>query len=294
MILTDEAFSEFKRSKPLGLSISPEEVEYSTDGLVLSSTQGNVLRLYSSISGNIQNIIHVPSIQKYKFMYPNAIIHSASNSLHLLSVFDNRYVSTFSGHKSQINALSVCPGEDTVLSSSYDSTNYWDTRKKNPVYRINAPNSISCLSLSNDYAILINGTLLKIYDKRNTKGPKSTSSLPEKRYKEIYYSPDGSFIIASEEKSHLFLSSDGTIRNSINLERGGSGCITPDSKFFLCCESSSILVYHLRTKRKIHAFKTPGFDNMKARFNPCYAQFVSSSNLLNIWAIKEHPEQSSA
>ncbi|WEL38509.1 WD40 domain-containing protein [Encephalitozoon hellem] len=294
MILTDEAFSEFKRSKPLGSGVSPEEVEYSTDGLMISSTQGNVLRLYSSISGSLQNIIHLPTIQKYKFMYPNTIVHSASNSLYLLSVFDNKYVSTFADHKSQINALSVCPREDTIMSSSYDSTNYWDIRKKNPIYRISAPNSISCLSSSNDYAMLINGTLLKIYDKRNIKGPKSTSSLPEKRYKEMFYSPDGSFIVVSGEKSHLFLSPDGSTRNALNLERGGSGCITPDSKFFLCCEGSSVLVYHPKTRRRLHAFKTPGLDNVKVRFNPFYAQFASSSTLLSIWGIKEHSEQQSS
>ncbi|ADM11446.1 uncharacterized protein Eint_041590 [Encephalitozoon intestinalis ATCC 50506] len=290
MILTDEAFSEFRQSKSLGPDTSPEEVEYSTDGLLLSTTQNNILRLYSSVSGNVQNIIHVPSIQKYKFLYPNALVHAASNSLHLLSVFDNKYVRTFIGHKSQINSLSVCPMEDAILSSSFDSTSYWDIRKKNPVYRINVTNSISSLSLSNDYATLINDTLLKVYDKRNPKGPKNTSSLPERRYKEIFYSTDGNFIIASDEKGHLFLGPDGAIKSSISLEKGSNGCVTPDSKFFLCCENSSIFVYHLKTKRRLHTYKAHGFDNAKVRFNPCYAQFVSSSSLLNIWAIEEHTE----
>ncbi|CAD25347.1 similarity to HYPOTHETICAL PROTEIN YKB8_yeast [Encephalitozoon cuniculi GB-M1] len=291
MIFTDESFSEFRRSKSLGLNTSPEEVEYSTDGLVLSATQSNVLRLYSSLSGDVQNIIHTPGIQKYKFIYPSAIVHAASNALHLLSVFDNKYVRTFVGHKNQINTLSACPKEDAVLSSSCDCTNYWDIRKKNPVYKISTPNSISALSPSNDYAVLINGTLLKIYDRRSTKGPKTTSSLPEKRYEEISYSPDGSSMVVSDEKSHLLLGPDGAVKSSVNLERGGSGCITPDSKFFLCCENSTVLVYHLKTGKKFHAFRTPGFDNLKVRFNPCYAQFASSSSLLNIWAIKEHAEQ---
>lgn len=289
MILTDEAFLDFRQSKSLGMGMPPEEVEYSTDGLAMATTQNSTLRLYSSLSGDVQNIIYLPGIQKHKFMYPSTLVHTASSMLHLLSVFDSKYIRVFSGHRSQINALSTCPREDSILSSSGDCTSYWDVRKRNPVYRINVSGSIGCLSSSTDYAILVNGSLLKVYDKRNSRGPRTTTALPEKRYKEIFYSPDASFIVASGEKGHLLLAPDGGITGSIALEKAGSGCITPDSTYFLCCEGSSVLAYHVRTKKKLHTFETPGFESTKVRFNPCFAQFASASSLLNIWAIGENP-----
>lgn len=287
MILKNDIFSEFRQATALGIDTSPNEVEYSTDGLMLGATQNNVLKLYSSLAGTIQNIIHIPNIQKFSFIYPNSVIHSASNTMYLLSTFDNQYIRSFNSHDSQIRAISVCPREDSCMSSSNECVSYWDLRKKNPAYKIDAIDPLGCVSLCNDYAIAIGNGLLKIYDKRNTKGPKITAKLPEREFKEMFYSPNGAFLIISSEKHHLLVDSEGMIKTSVTLEKAGSACITPDSKYFLCCSENLVFVYYLSTGRKVHTFETSILDNTKVRFNPRYGQFVSVSSLLNFWAIGE-------
>lgn len=285
MTLTDEAFRRFRQSKALGTNTSPEEMGYSPDGLLLGTTQEGVLRLYSPISGGVQNIVHIQNIQKFSFIYPNSIIHSASNMLYFLSTFDNRYVRTFHGHEGHVRMISVCGGEDTLVSSSSECVNYWDVRKKNPVYRIDATDPLGCVSSSNEYAVVLSNTLLKIYDKRNTKGPRTTTRLPERRYREMVYSPDSTALVVSGERTHVLVDAEGVMRSSIDVERDGSGCITPDSGYFLYCSGPLVLVHHLRSWRMAHAFETPSLDSTKVRFNPRYEQFVSASSLLNFWAV---------
>ncbi|KAH9411537.1 hypothetical protein HK407_04g06390 [Ordospora pajunii] len=292
MILNDTMLASLKESKPLEIDTSPNGIEYSTDGLLLSITQGNTMKLFSALSGSTQNIIHLQNIQKYLFVYPNTIVHTACSTMQLLSVFDNKYIRTFNGHKSQVYALSVCTIEDSIISSSNECINYWDIRKKNPLYKINAANAMGCISSSYDYALLANGSVLKIYDKRNTKGPRSTSTIPEKNYMAISYSPDASHLIISDGKTHLFVDQDGVTKSTLTLESKSSGCITPDSSHFLLYEKNHMFAYNIRTNKKEYEFEAPGIEDTKIRFNPCYAQFaVSSSKFINIWAIEDHTDE---
>ncbi|KAM0672050.1 hypothetical protein CWI42_042080 [Ordospora colligata] len=294
MILTDKTLIGLKESKPLEINTYLDEIEYSTDGLLLSITHGNTLKLFSALSGNIQNIIHLQSIQKYLFMYPNTIVHTSCSTLQMLSVFDNKYIRTFNSHKNQVYALSVCTSEDSIISSSNECINYWDVRKKNPLYKINAANSIGCISSSYDYALLANGSVLKIYDKRNIKGPRSTSTITEKKYLTMAYSPDANHLVISDGKTHLLADKNGLVKSTFALESKSSGCITPDSSHFLLYEKNHIFAYNIKAKKKEYEFEAYGIEDTKIRFNPCYTQFAaSSSKFINIWAVEDHTQESS-
>lgn len=283
MILSDETFQGFRQAKVLGANTSPSEIEYSTDGVVLAAVENGRLRLYSSLSGQVENIIHI-DIQKLAFIYPHTLVHSTSNTLHLLSIFDNQYIRTFHGHECEVRAVSVCSADGSFLSASSECVNCWDVRKKSPVYRVNASELLGCMSSSNDYAVLINNSVLKIYDKKSTRGPKATIGLPDARYREMFYSPDASSLVMTSDRGHLVLDSQGSTRMAVNLERS-SGCITPDSGYLLCCSGASVFVHSIQNKRKIHVFDIPSFDSTRIRFNPAHMQFTCASSFLNIWAV---------
>jgi COMPASS component SWD2 len=284
-IMNDSIFGDFKRSKLIGKSFGPTDMGYSTDGLLLGACNSSMLKLFSSIDGQVQNIIHIPDIAGFEFIYPNTLIHSRLNTLSYLSVYDNQYIRSFDGHKTNIRAISVSPRSDTLMSSSEECTNHWDIRKKRPTHRIEALSGLGALSSTHDLAIAVGNALLKIYDTRSARGPRTTVKLPIQDYNSVSYSPNGLHIVVSSNRSHFIFGADGSPRNSIGLEKPGRGCFTPDSKYFACSASDSVSVYRLEDTENVHAFQSPGFDNTIVRFNPRYAQVAAASSSINLWAL---------
>jgi COMPASS component SWD2 len=63
-----------------------------------------------------------------------------STAIHYLSVYDNKLLRKFRGHSDQITHLSMCPTDDTFLSSSLDgSIRLWDVRQAGGLARVQAP-----------------------------------------------------------------------------------------------------------------------------------------------------------
>jgi COMPASS component SWD2 len=285
MLLSDDIFDGFKQSRLIGKDLEPTDMVYSTDGLLLGACNSSMLKLFSATTGQVQNIIHIGNMSNFEFIYPNALVHSRLCGLYYLSVYDNQYIRSFNGHRSNIRAISVSPGSDALMSSSAECTNYWDIRKKNPTLRIEAMNGLGALSSSYDFAVTVSDVLLKLYDRRNTRGPRTTVRLPMKDYSGIAYSPDGSCIIASSDRSHFIFDSEGSLRSSINLERPSRGCFSPDSNYFICCSGDFVFVYRLRDRKRLCTFQSAGFSNTVVRFNPRYAQIAAASSSVNLWAL---------
>ena len=63
------------------------------------------------------------------------MVHSSTkvdDALRYLSLYDNRYIRYFAGHKKKVVSMEISPADDTLLTASQDSTvRMWDTRSPN-------------------------------------------------------------------------------------------------------------------------------------------------------------------
>ncbi|KAL6121559.1 hypothetical protein NUSPORA_01504 [Nucleospora cyclopteri] len=249
-----------------------KEVEYNTEGSILSYTTGESLKLFSANNLSVRNII-TANIDKYKFLQEHTLIHSTGTDMFYLSVYDNKYLREFKSHEAPINSISVNSDADTIMSVTNKEILMWDIRKESPIKKLNAFHSLAALSNHCNYAVASN-SFIRIYDIRNDSQPLVYKAIPSNFYKKISYSPDGSFIILKTESSYTFLDSYGETSNFITLESPNDGDITPDSQFLLCPSKFYIFAYRISDRKKVDSINTKNDCNRIVRVNPYGNQFV--------------------
>lgn len=99
---------------------------------------------------------------------------------HYLSLYDNRYLTKFSGHTDYVSSMSMCPINDTFLTAAEDRTvRRWDILSGKETMQIRLPKNYGVPLVSFDWSGLVFGVhstnakghpCLKLFDARFTGG----------------------------------------------------------------------------------------------------------------------------
>lgn len=268
----------FSMHQEIASTIEPmpiSNIEFTINGENLAYTTNEMLKIYSTSTGTLRNVISA-SIDTMKFFQNNTLLHSKDKSIFYLSIYDNKYLRKFEGHTLPIKNISVDSTKDMFMSIGDDCVNLWDFKMKNPIKRLNTSRHIGCIGSENRY-FLCDNNYIKIFDLRSDNGPLITKQIEPSFYKKAWYTNDCNFIVISSLRSYSFLNDEGDFLSYISLENESDGCTTMQSDNLLCGSKRMVFAYRISDRTRIGTLETQNGDNLVIRSNPCSEQFVAAS-----------------
>ena len=205
-------------------------LSFHQDGTFLvSAAQNGSISLFNAVSGSLVKTVHVKKsgVGVVAFTHhPSAILASAAPStvapapsggfgapasaassaaddhmIRYLSLHDNRDLRYFRGHSDAVTALSMCPTDDTFLSSSLDATlRTWDLRadRCQGVIRAPAPSLAVVDPAGLVLAVATDNNCVKLFDRRQCEGgPFGSFFLPGAVItpQSLTFTPDGASLV---------------------------------------------------------------------------------------------------
>jgi len=271
----DEYFENHREIQTIRENGQAMNLEYSINGELLAYTVGDTLKLYTSATGALCNVI-TAEIHKMKFFQNNTLLHTVDDTIYYLSVHDNRYMRRFSSHSGPIESLSVDSSADIFMSAGLRGACLWDIRMDDPIKRISAANHIGALGLDGQYA-LCNNNFIKIFDTRTDSGPVTTEAVQPGFYKRMWYTNNGEYISLAGTNNYTFVNRNGETQCFIIQENENDGDTAPDSGTLLCSSNRYVFAYRISDRKRIGTLETTISPNIAVRANPSFPQFACAT-----------------
>jgi len=234
-------------------------------------------------------------------------VTSRDYSIRYLSLHDNRYLRTFTGHKNSIHSISMSPRDDLFLSGGTDGTaRMWDLRSPDCSgimhTSLSSGGQYSNVTTSFDkegliFATAIGGNNIKLFDARNyDAGPFSTFCVKYRHdlaWRNIEFSSDGKLILLTTPHGIIIVDSfDGNLVQNISGFNNQKGypllsSFVPDGNHVLVgSEDGFVHVYNATNGTKIATWnaRPPHPNPVKTvLFNPTSMLAVSAGKNLAFW-----------
>jgi COMPASS component SWD2 len=215
-------FSDSEGAKVTSIDISADASQ------IVTSSEDAALRLYDAQeTGTIIKTLYAKKygVSHVRFCHAPGTVVCASrnewdNSLRYWSLYDNRYLRYFKGHRAEVVGLSVSPKDDYILSASADGTcRLWDVRSDACAGFLRLPNNeVRPLIAFDDTGIVFavaapscngRGTTIKLFSAADHDlGPFATNLIPNENASyatSIKFSSDGKFLLLSGGSNACFL-----------------------------------------------------------------------------------------
>lgn len=271
----DEYFENHREIHTIREGGQVRNLEYSVNGELLAYTVGDALKLYTSTTGVLRNVI-TAEIHRMKFFQNNTLLHTVGDAILYLSVHDNRYMRRFSGHPGVVDSLSVDSSADIFMSAGRAGACLWDIRMDDPIKRVSATDHIGALGLDGQYA-LCNNSFIRIFDTRMDSGPVATAAVQPAFYRRMWYTSNGEYISLAGANSYTFVNRCGETQCFIIQENENDGDTAPDSGTLLCSSNKHIFAYRISDRKRIGTLETTISPNVVVRTNPSLPQFACAT-----------------
>lgn len=281
--LEENFLDQFEVAKQINEPMEIKNLEYSVGGDMLSYTTGECLKVLSSATGSLKNVISV-KIDTMKYFQSNTILHSKDDTIYYLSVYDNKYLRKFEAHSDRILSMSVNPFDDLFMSVGDKAVELWDIRYRNPISVVESRDKLGAIGTGYEYALADNN-FIYIFDRRNDMYPCKVKNIKPKFYTSMWYTGDDSCIALSSKWGYTFLDNDGDLVASCVPEKSSVGDTINESNVLVYSSSRFIFAYKILDKRRVGRTEVNKECNC-IRTNPTRPQFVSSDDDgLRIWTI---------
>jgi len=160
-------------------------LDFHADGrwLVMSTNQGSI-QLIDALAGEEKKKVNCKStgVRKLKYTHHESCVLITSDKkvcdAKYLSLYDNRFLRSFTGHGDFINSIAVNPLDDIFLTASNDKTvRRWDLSSPKEISRITLPSYCSDPIVAFDSSGIVFGVMsqnlkdytysLRLFDARN-------------------------------------------------------------------------------------------------------------------------------
>lgn len=284
-------------------------LDYSNDGeFLVTSSDDESIRVYNLDTGTESNLVQS---KKYgadliHFLHHSHLCVTASknesdwdHTLRYLSLYDNRYLRYFRGHRNAVVSIAVHPMEDFFLSGSLDETvRFWDARESRcaGLLRLSGRPAVAFDPQGLVFAVGTRGCV-KLYDFRTySKGPfdtKKFAAAEQLDWASIEFAPDGETMLLSTmgEPMYLVDAYENFIIREFIGRRNESGLplrasYSPDAAF-VCSgsEDGHVGIWTARTGAVARILEGHPDPTMHARFNPKMLLLATACQSLAFWTL---------
>ncbi|XAR51900.1 hypothetical protein NMG60_11006693 [Bertholletia excelsa] len=245
--------------------------------------------------------------------HPSSVICSSKynldangESLRYLSMYDNRCLRYFKGHKERVVSLCMSPINDSFMSGSLDhSVRIWDLRVNacQGILRLRGRPTVAYDHQGLVFAVAMEGGAIKLFDSRSyDKGPFDTFLVGGDTAEvcDIKFSNDGKSMLLTTTSNNVYVLDAyvGEKRCAFSLDPSPNTTIeatfTPDGQYVLSGSGDGNLhAWSIRTRNKVASWDSYIGVASCLKWAPRRAMFVAASSVLTFWipnASKLSPE----
>ncbi|KAG6742800.1 hypothetical protein POTOM_053740 [Populus tomentosa] len=223
------------------------------DDLLVTASEDNSVRLYDIASAKLLKTTYHKKHGTDRICFthhPSSVIcssvyhlDSTGESLRYLSLYDNRCLRYFKGHKDKVVSLCMSPINDSFMSSSLDhSIRIWDLRVNacQGILHLRGRPTVAYDQQGLVFAVAMEGGAIKLFDSRSyDKGPFDTFLVGGDTAEvcDIKFSNDGKSMLLTTTSNNIYVldAYGGDKRCGFSLEPSPSTTIeatfTPDGQY---------------------------------------------------------------
>jgi len=280
-------------------------IDFYHDGeLLVSSSDDESVHVYNTGSGEMQKVVLSKKygVDQIRFTHAkDAVICASKNgwdeSLRYLSLYDNRYLRYFKGHRDRVVSLAMCPINDMFLSGALDDTiRLWDLRTSacQGLLRRKGHPTVAFDPQGMVFAIASAVNTVKLFDIRSyDKGPFATFVVHNSpvEWTGMKFSPDGKYLLLSTTENIIFLidSFSGAKVQQYQSFTNDSGSaieasFSPDAQYVMSgSEDGKIHVWNTLSGEEVSVWKGHSGPVGVAQWNPKTMMVASGCSAMVFW-----------
>ncbi|XWS44142.1 hypothetical protein CRYUN_Cryun15aG0019100 [Craigia yunnanensis] len=225
------------------------------DDLLVTASEDDSVRLYDIANAKLLKTTYHKKHGADRICFthhPSSVIcssrhnlESTGEALRYLSMYDNRYLRYFKGHKERVVSLCMSPVNDSFMSGSLDhSVRIWDLRVNacQGILRLRGRPTVAYDQQGLVFAVAMEGGAIKLFDSRSyDKGPFDTFLVGGDTAEvcDIKFSNDGKSMLLTTTNNNIYVldAYGGEKRCGFSLEPSPNttmeATITPDGQYVI-------------------------------------------------------------
>ncbi|CAI9111481.1 OLC1v1011709C1 [Oldenlandia corymbosa var. corymbosa] len=283
-----------------------------TDDLLVTASEDDSVRLYDVAGGKLVKTTYHKRHGADRICFthhPNSVLCSSRHnldsgeSLRYLSMYDNRCLRYFKGHKERVVSLCMSPVNDSFMSGSLDHTvRIWDLRVNacQGILRLRGRPAVAYDQQGLVFAVAMEGGAIKLFDSRSyDKGPFDTFLVGGDTAEvcDIKFSNDGKSMLLTTKSNNIYVldAYGGEKQCGFVLDPSPDTAIeatfTPDGQYVLSGSGDGTLhAWSLRTRTKVACWDSYIGVTSCLKWAPRRAMFVAASSALTFWIPNPNPK----
>lgn len=275
-----------------------------TEDLLVTASNDESIRLYNTATATCEKVIYSKKYGVDQICFTHhatSVVYSSKNgwdeSLRYLSLYDNRYVRYFKGHRDRVVSLCMSPKNDTFMSGSLDhSVRLWDLRTNicQGLMRVRGRPAVAYDQQGLVFAVAMEGGAVKLFDSRSyEKGPFDTFLVggDTSEVTGIRFSNDGKVMLVSTTDSRTYVLDAYSGKNMVTLQLKPDGegapleaCFSPDGRYVVSGSGDgSVRVWSSSSGAQVAEWKDNAGTPAVVKWAPRRLMFASASVVLAFW-----------
>ncbi|XP_026381554.1 protein ANTHESIS POMOTING FACTOR 1-like isoform X1 [Papaver somniferum] len=276
-----------------------------TEDLLVTASEEDSVRFYNIATATLLKTTHHKKHGADRICFthhPSSVIcsstHNLDESLRYLSMFDNRCLRYFKGHKEKVVSLCMSPINDSFMSGSLDhSVRIWDLRVNScqfqGILRLRGRPTVAYDQQGLVFAVAMEGGAIKLFDSRSyDKGPFDTFFVggDTAEVSDIKFSNDGKSMLLTTTHNNIYVldAYGGEKRCGFSLEPSPNVAIeatfTPDGQYVVSGSGDGTLhAWSMNMRNEVACWNSHIGVATCLKWARRRAMFVAASSVLTFW-----------
>ncbi|KAI3768782.1 hypothetical protein L2E82_19616 [Cichorium intybus] len=282
-----------------------------TADLLVTTGEDDSVRLYDIANGKLLKTTHHKKHGADRICFthhPSSVICSSTRNLdagaeclRYLSMYDNRCLRYFKGHKERVVSLCTSPVDDSFMSGSLDHTvRIWDLRVNacQGILRLRGRPTVAYDQQGLVFAVSMEGGAIKLFDSRSyDKGPFDTFLVGGDMAEiwDIKFSNDGKSMLLTTKSNNIYVldAYNGEKRCGFSVDASPNTTIeatfTPDGQYVVSGSGDGTLnAWSIPTRSKVASWDSQIGVASCLKWAPRRVMFAAASmGVLTFWIPKD-------
>ncbi|KAL0014378.1 hypothetical protein SO802_001447 [Lithocarpus litseifolius] len=276
------------------------------EDLLVTASEDDSVRFYDIANANLVKTTYHKKHGADRICFthhPSSVIcssrynlESTGESLRYLSMYDNRCLRYFKGHKERVVSLCMSPINDSFMSGSLDhSVRIWDLRVNacQGILRLRGRPTVAYDQQGLVFAVAMEGGAIKLFDSRSyDKGPFDTFLVGGDTAEvcDIKFSNDGKSMLLTTTNNNIYVldAYGGEKRCGFSLEPSPTANIeatfTPDGQYVVSGSGDGTMhAWSINRRNEVASWNSHIGVASCLKWAPRRAMFVAASTVLTFW-----------